>query len=369
MYHGDCLEVMAALPENSIDLICSDPPYYKVKREWWDRQWDKPAEFLAWMGRLCDQWKRVLRPNGSLYVFASPKMAARVECLVGERMAVLNSITWLKHDGTGPWQSSGGTWRKACKEELRAFFPRTETIVFAEHYNADNAAKGEAGYGSKCDELRGFVFEPLRAYLDGERKRAGIDKADCNAACGFSRTPGGMASRHYFSRSQWCLPTREHYDAMRGLFNAGCNGSPQYLRREYEDLRSEYEDLRSEYEDLRREYEDLRRPFEVSASVPYTDVWDFPTVQNYRGKHPCEKPAELIQHILTTSGRDGCVVLDCFAGSGQTLHVARKLGYSAVGVEIEEKWCRRIAERLRQGVLFPKSQIPNPKSQIVTERD
>jgi adenine-specific DNA-methyltransferase len=326
-YLGDCLEVMASLPESSVDLIVADPPYHRVKGEAWDRQWKTDADYLAWVGRLCEGWRRVLKPNGSLYVFASPRMAARVECKVGEWFEVLNRITWRKDCG---WAG------RQCKEEMRAFWPASEALVFAEHFGADSHAKGESGYGSECDRLRGFVFEPLRAYLDGERKRAGIDRADCNAACGFSRSAGGMASRHYFSRSQWALPTREHYAALRRLFNGKAGAPGEHLRREYEDLR--------------REYEDLRRPFAVSADVPYTDVWDFPTVQHYPGKHPCEKPAALLRHVVTASSRPGAVVLDPFMGGGSLGAVCRDAGRRYIGIEMDPHWyavaTRRVAQAL-----------------------
>jgi adenine-specific DNA-methyltransferase len=326
-YLGDCLEVMGSLPESSVDLIVADPPYHRVKGEAWDRQWKTDADYLAWVGRLCEGWRRVLKPNGSLYVFASPRMAARVECKVGEWFEVLNRITWRKDCG---WAG------RQCKEEMRAFWPASEALVFAEHFGADSHAKGESGYGSECDRLRGFVFEPLRAYLDGERKRAGIDRADCNAACGFSRSAGGMASRHYFSRSQWALPTREHYAALRRLFNGKAGAPGEHLRREYEDLR--------------REYEDLRRPFAVSADVPYTDVWDFPTVQHYPGKHPCEKPAALLRHVVTASSRPGAVVLDPFMGGGSLGAVCRDAGRRYIGIEMDPHWyavaTRRVAQAL-----------------------
>jgi adenine-specific DNA-methyltransferase len=326
-YLGDCLEVMGSLPESSVDLIVADPPYHRVKGEAWDRQWKTDADYLAWVGRLCEGWRRVLKPNGSLYVFASPRMAARVECKVGEYFEVLNRVTWRKDCG---WAG------RQCKEEMRAFWPASEALVFAEHFGADSHAKGESGYGSECDRLRGFVFEPLRAYLDGERKRAGIDRADCNAACGFSRSAGGMASRHYFSRSQWALPTREHYAALRRLFNGKAGAPGEHLRREYEDLR--------------REYEDLRRPFAVSADVPYTDVWDFPTVQHYPGKHPCEKPAALLRHVVTASSRPGAVVLDPFMGGGSLGAVCRDAGRRYIGIEMDPHWyavaTRRVAQAL-----------------------
>ncbi len=28
LYHGDCLEILAAIPESSVDLIFADPPYF-----------------------------------------------------------------------------------------------------------------------------------------------------------------------------------------------------------------------------------------------------------------------------------------------------------------------------------------------------
>lgn len=324
--HGDCLELLRAMPDNSVDAVVTDPPYFKVKGEAWDRQWDKPHQFIEWMGGLAEQWQRVLKPNGSLYVFASPKMAARVEVKLAERFDVLMHIVWHKqappgHDG---WKG------KTSKESLRSFYPYSERIIFAEHYGADNIAKGEAGYAAKCDELRGFVFEPLRAYLDGERERAGVTPRQVN------ESTGTQMAGHWFTRVQWALPTAKHYATMRELFNAQ---GGDYLRREYEDLRREYEDLR-------REYEDLRRPFSVTADDQYTDVWTFPTVQAYKGKHVCEKPLALMEHIIRTSTRPGAVVLDCFAGSCSTGHACVNLGRSFIGMELDPVWVEAGRRRL-----------------------
>lgn len=334
---GDCLSLLQELPDSSVDLVATDPPYYRVKNLPWDRQWDSADGFIEWIGLLCEQWQRVLKPNGSLYVFASPRMAARVECEMGRRFAVLNRIRWMK---------SAYTHRRCDRTKLRSYLSSWEGIIFAEHFGSDNRAMGSAGWVAQCDELRGFVFEPLRAYLDGERRRAGVGKDECNLACGFSLSAGGMASRHYFSQSQWAMPTTSHYAALRDLFNARGNGSGPYLQREHSDLRREYEDLRREYEDLRREYEDLRRPFSVSAEVPHTDVWDFSTVPNYRGKHPCEKPVAMMEHIIRTSSRADGLILDCFSGSGVTGHAAVSLGRRYIGMELDPHWCEVSRQRI-----------------------
>jgi site-specific DNA-methyltransferase (adenine-specific) len=235
-------------------------------------------------------------------------MAWYVEGVIRERFNVLNRISWIKEAG---WH------QKSSEESLRCYFPQTEPIFFAENFNSDNIAKGEAGYNQACDDLRGFVFEPIRAYLRGEFDRAGVHISKANEFC----NTASMAARHYFTPSQWCLPTAEHYKSLQDGLNTKCNGhGPQYLR--------------TQYEDLRTQYEDLRRPFNATPDAPYTDVWTFPTVNTYPGKHPTEKPISLMEHIVSLSSRPGDVVLDCCMGFGTTGQAAGRLGRKFIGIEL-----------------------------------
>ena len=311
LLHGDCLEVLPTLTAASVDLVLTDPPYYKVKKDAWDRQWKTPEDYLTWLRRVLVEFRRVLKPNGSLYLFASPQMSARVECCVGDVFDVLNRITWRKSEGCHKAAHKGG---------LRAYFPASESIIFAEQLGSDGFAKGESQYTAKCDDLRGFVFEPLRKYLDDARELAGCSRQICD------ETLGNQMSGHYFSQIQWALPTSRNYAKLQELFGI--------------------EKLPRQYEDLRRQYEDLRRPFAVSADVPYTDVWDFQTVPHYRGKHPCEKPAALIEHMIAASSRPGAVVLDAFMGSGVVGEVALKLNRDFIGIEADATWHAEASTRV-----------------------
>ena len=47
------------------------------------------------------------------------------------------------------------------------------------------------------------------------------------------------------------------------------------------------------------------------------------------------------------------IVLDPFMGSGSTLRAAKDFGLAAVGIEIEERYCRYAANRMAQEILFP----------------
>jgi adenine-specific DNA-methyltransferase len=328
----DALELLADIEDDSVQLVAVDPPYFRFLNEPWDRQWDDRSKFLDWIRQLAREWQRVLAPNGSLYCFASPQMAAQVQIVLAESFEILNEIVWVKargrHDGSD-------------KDSLRSFFPQTERLIFAEQFGADGSALAGSGYAAECAELRAGVFEPLRQYLETERFQAGVSNREVDQALGTK----GMAG-HYFGASQWALPTESAYLIMQQLFNA--NGG-EYLRRDYEDLRRDYEDLRRDYEKLRRDYEELRRPFTVSAEVPFTDVWAYPIEPPARDsvRHPCEKPAEMMRHIINTSTREGDLVLDCFAGSGTTAIAALSTGRQFIGCDASPKWAEYANNRIK----------------------
>lgn len=67
--------------------------------------------------------------------------------------------------------------------------------------------------------------------------------------------------------------------------------------------------------------------------------------------HPCPKPIGQWKWLINRTVLPGELILDPFLGSGTTLVAAKDLGLSAIGIEIEEKYCEIAAKRLSQGVL------------------
>jgi DNA modification methylase len=72
--------------------------------------------------------------------------------------------------------------------------------------------------------------------------------------------------------------------------------------------------------------------------------------EEYRD-HPTQKPLALMHECLVRYPVEtGGSIIDPFMGSGTTLVAAKDMGYPAIGIEIEEKYCEIAAKRLSQEV-------------------
>jgi DNA modification methylase len=108
---GDCIEVMAALPEKSVDLVFADPPYnLQLSQALWrpnmtlvdavDDSWDQFDSFeaydaftRAWLGGC----RRLLKDSGTLWVIGSYHNIHRVGTLLMDLgFWILNEIAWIK---------------------------------------------------------------------------------------------------------------------------------------------------------------------------------------------------------------------------------------------------------------------------------
>ena len=65
-YAGDALELLKLLPSRSINAIVTSPPYsLHFKKSYGN---PRPAEYVDWFMPFAQEFRRVLRPNGSLVV-------------------------------------------------------------------------------------------------------------------------------------------------------------------------------------------------------------------------------------------------------------------------------------------------------------
>ncbi len=141
IYQADCLDILAAIPENSVDLVFADPPYFlsnggitchagkmvSVNKGEWDKlpgpdvgpvraRFDKVHEFnTAWLAAA----QRVLKPNGSIWVSGTSHVIHSVGFAMQQLgFKLLNDISWVKPNPPP---------NLSC----RYFTHATETIIWA----------------------------------------------------------------------------------------------------------------------------------------------------------------------------------------------------------------------------------------------
>ncbi len=116
-YCGDALEILQSFPDQYVHLICTDPPYNLGKHYGNNidrREWDEYERFTRnWL----DQAIRILRKDGSIYIFMGVRFIARLYTMLEEEFGLLFNgwITWHYTQGMG---------------RTKGFSPRHEDILY-----------------------------------------------------------------------------------------------------------------------------------------------------------------------------------------------------------------------------------------------
>jgi adenine-specific DNA-methyltransferase len=299
---GDSLEIIKKIPDDSISLILTDPPYHATKKKniYGDTRFKLDFQYLKWMALFANEWLRILKPNGSIFCFCDSSMSARLEVLFSKNLNILSHIVWTKPNAPG----FDGWKGKMKKEALRQWYPQSERIIFAEPAIKENLFRSSAAH-----------------FLRQARKKSGLSGHKLTEMTGAygKVNHGGAVSNWEAGRN---TPSRDQYQKIcEAILSTGkIDNMPLY--------------------------EDLIRPFIINKTKEFTDIWTFQSVRPYKGKHPAEKPVDLLMHAIEATTYDHDIVLDCFAGSGSTAIAAIALGRKSISIEIDEKWVDVVSMRL-----------------------
>src|SRR6185437_6900264 len=175
---GDCVELMARLPEASVDLVFADPPYNlqlsgELRRPNHSRvdgvveEWDRFADFAEY-DRFTRDWlgeaRRLLKPTGGLWVIGSYHNIYRVGAILQDLgFWILNDIVWRK---TNPMPNFRGR-RFTNAHETLLWCARSQEARYTFNYEAMKALNEELQMRS--DWLIPLCGGPERLKRDGKK--------------------------------------------------------------------------------------------------------------------------------------------------------------------------------------------------------
>jgi modification methylase len=147
---GDCLALMARLPEASVDLVFADPPYNlqlagellrpnQSRVAGVEEEWDRFADFPDY-DRFTHAWldaaRRLLKPDGALWVIGSYHNIYRVGAILQDLgFWILNDVVWRK---TNPMPNFRGR-RFTNAHETLLWCARSQDSRYTFNYEAMKA--------------------------------------------------------------------------------------------------------------------------------------------------------------------------------------------------------------------------------------
>lgn len=352
LYYGDNLDILRRyIKDETVDLVYLDPPFksqqdynvlfaerngsdsaaqIRVFEDTW--RWDQaaasayeevvvaggrsaeameafrtflgPSDMLAYLSMMAPRLKelrRVLKPNGSIYLHCDPTASHYLKMLMDAVFGVQNfrnEIVWK---------------RTSSHNDSRKWGRIYDTILF---YAGD-----------------GFTWNPI--YLP-------YDPNYVENFYRYSDARGRYRLDHIIRSSTMGARPNLAYE-YKGY-------TPQWgwrvIRAKLEKLD---EDGRIEWSKTGRPY--LKRYLHEQKGTPATALWtDVPPVSAQgveRLGYPTQKPEGLLERIITASSNEGDIVLDPFCGCGTAIAVAQRLNRRWVGIDVTHLAITLMRHRLK----------------------
>jgi DNA modification methylase len=318
LYCEENLERLSQLPDECIDLVYLDPPFFSNRvyeviwgdeaevRSFEDRWEGGIQHYISWMRDRVAEMHRVLKPSGSLYLHCDPHASHYLKVMLDEVFGAqrfLNEVVWK---------------RSSAHSSAKRFAPVHDTILYY--------AKGNSHTWNPT--FQPVPQETVDAWYNNVEENTGrlFNRADMTAP-GVRNGPSGATWRGVNPTAKgrhWAIPgfvgelvkglgTLEALDALdaagRLFWPKKRDGSPM-----------------------------LKRYLDESPGVPALDVIvDIGPLNNATAErlgYPTQKPLALLERLIAASSKPGDVVLDPFCGCGTTVAAAEKLNRQWIGIDI-----------------------------------
>ena len=307
---GDCLELMKNIPDGSVDLVLTDPPYGTMKgapiSSWKARndcaEWDTTLDTEKMFAEI----SRVLRRNGKAVLFCQEPYTSHLITNVPPSMLFCYRGIWLKN-------CSGNSMM--AKNAMTSRFE--DFCVFVN--------KDSDGLMNKCVEKISDVvfsvgFHKFAEIMFGEGRYKDIASAKKNL--------------------------------YKKVYIEGCN---EYDKNFFDEPMYRYLETKIEMPYTFDEYFAIVAEYKEKTKSVF-NLWQGgkskSNVLEYKkdndGYHPTQKPVALLEDLIQTYSNEGDTVLDFTMGSGSTGVACVNTNRNFIGIELDEGYFNIAKKRIEE---------------------
>jgi DNA modification methylase len=388
LYHGDCREVMAQLPDASVDAVVTDPPY---ELSFMNRRWDSSG--IAFNAAMWAEVLRVLKPGGHILAFGGTRTWHRMAVAIEDAGAdIRDSIAWMYGSGfpksldvskaidkklgvdttddsrwaptphfiTGDYKTATGNSDKVqqVKPGLRHLYspledaaanwqgwgtalkPAFEPVVVARKPLIGTVAENVLEHGTGALNIDGCRIGTEPMTINTYQSRGPFGDSQVGKAYESRQAAGRWPANVILDEDQAAA-----LDQQSGVQKDGVavnrNRSADTEKRGWIGPTAS-----------RVGQPDVTYGGTGGASrffyVPKANRKERPTADGVA--HPTVKPLALMTYLIRLVTPPGGIVLDPFAGSGTTLEAATVEGFRSIGIELTPEYLPLIEQRLRRNI-------------------
>ena len=314
LLHGDCLELMKDLDDESIDLIFCDLPYGQTSCKW-----DCCIDLeLFWI-----QVMRIKKLNTPIFFTTTTKFGVSLINSAPKTCFFRYDIVWVKSAPAGFLSAKKMPMRK--HEMIYVFYEKLPFYDLSSHQHKflKEGVKEETGgatmntlYGEiKIKELdkprkdRTSAYDPpLPVSVVKEESGGASGKEDCYEK---NKTDDSLRKGHRDKRYEPPLPVSVvKEDVRKDKHNTAYGDNIHYHNNQQKNGESIYD-----------------------PPLPNSML----EIKSTRGKHSTEKPVALMEWVLKYYSKEGDTILDPTMGSGSTGCACKNMNRNFIGMEMDDE--------------------------------
>ena len=319
IYNENCIAGMNRLPDNSIDVVCTDPPYLYLKNQKLDRDFDESAFFA--------QIKRVLKKDGFIVMFGRGTSFYRWNTSLADLgFTFKEEFIWDKGYCTSPLMPISRIHETVSIHCLGKGSIIKQKIPYLEmkKYNIP-------GILQDLCRMKTILKNPLSLQAVENFLKANV--VDFEGSC----------NPNFTSVSSKVNVQNRCASVMRAI-DEDCN-EKSIIRTDRQDC-----DTFTKFGVNTDKRKTGDRCCNVMQSIEYglnekSIIKETPN--HYKAIHPTEKPVRLIERLLNLVCKENAVVLDPFSGSASTSIACLNTNRKYIGFEIDEEYYDKALERVK----------------------
>lgn len=373
LLHGDCIEEMKKLDDNSVDSIVTDPPY---ELGFMGKKWDSTG--IANNVEMWSECLRVLKPGGHLLAFSGTRTYHRMASAIEDAgFEVRDMIEWVYGSGFPKSHNIGKAVDKLQGNE-REVIPNPKAKqqtaakdgIYGDYESTTYISKGTSeweGWGTAlkpAHEPICMARKPLsektvaKNVLKHGTAGININESRVESGEGVLERKEGAPTENVYDLGINKKKENRFIDNSIGLGRFPANlihdnseevreCFPNESERFFKSIVYQAKASKSERNKGCEELEEKRQWASEKREASSFDIFQNgkPPMVN-KNNHPTVKPVALMEYLIKMVTPKGGTVLDPFMGSGTTGIAAKQNGYDFMGIEMEEDYIKIAKARI-----------------------